>query len=146
MRDKYAVGFLLVFVLPAALALANPVVDPFSGISSILVLLSTLGIEAFIVAMILMFFDMAPGSVFVAVFLGNLAIFFIIFLPLLDAVPNLLSVEIVIVAIDGSFIKFLSRLGRFQLDSFSSLKWRAAFIAAAIGNAFSYYIGSTVRL
>ncbi len=146
MRDRYIAGLLLAFVLPAALALANPAIDPFSGLSSILVLFSTLGIEAFIIAIILMFFDMAPGTVFVAFFLGNLVTFFFIFLPLQEAISNLLVAEIVIVGAEGSYIKFLSRFGRFQLESFAGLKWKTAFIVAAIGNAFSYYIGTTVRL
>lgn len=40
--------------------------------------------------------------------------------------------------------KWLSHPALLQADTFTELKWRDAFLAAMLGNAGSYYIGTSM--
>jgi len=136
--------FLLICLSGAAFA--NPVIiDPIGSTAFVAVLGSAMVVEASIIAILLLFFDMRIGPVFAALFAGNLALYFIVFLPLLDAAPSLWIPETVIVAIEGTFIKIISFYDTFQMDSFKSLKWKYAFIISAVGNIVSYYVGAVMN-
>jgi len=135
---------LIVLLFPATL-LANPVVfDPFSSIRLVLIIGSLLWLEAAVITIILCFCRMEIVPSFIAMFAGNLAIYFAIFLPVLSAVNNLLIAEATIVTIDGAFIKIISTFDSFQMEDFKGLKWRTAFICAIVGNALSYYVGAVI--
>jgi len=139
---KWAV--LIVLLCPAAV-FANPVVfDPFGGVGFLIVVGSALGVEAVLMTIILFFCHMDPLRTFLALLGGNLAIYFVIFLPTLSEIDSLLIAEALIVAADGVYIKILSSLEAFQIEDFKRLKWRTAFICAAAGNMLSYYIGTII--
>ena len=87
---------------------------------------------------------MSPLPVFLILFAGNICFYFAIFVPILGAITSLLVAEIAIVGIEGTFIKLISLSDIFQLETFTQLKWKYAFIIAAVGNIASYYVG-TVR-
>jgi len=74
-----------------------------------------------------------------ALFFGNLALYFVVFLPLLDLLPNLWMTEILIVAADGITIKLISLCEMFQEMDFKGLKWRYTFLVGMLGNSISYY-------
>jgi hypothetical protein len=139
---KYLIIFVLLF--PAATAFANPIVvfDPVYWIKSLSILGTILGLETFLVVTILFFCHMTVIPSLIAVFSGNLLIYFIIFQPLLSAIENVWICEIVIVVIEGILIKVISLFDVFQLEEFKGLKWVTAFICSAIGNAFSYFLGT----
>lgn len=138
--------FLFFLSLPATVAFGNPVIvsDPISTIAYVMVLGSTLGLEVSITTVLLFFFHMSVVPVFFALLIGNLAIYFGVFVFLLDVVPSLLIAEAVLVAIEGAFIKLISFFDTFQLDTFTLLKWRYAFIIAAVSNVVSYYVGTII--
>jgi len=137
---KWAV--LVILLYPAATAFANPV---FVGISIAgIILCVILGLEACVVTLILFFCHMTAVPSLIALFIGNLVIYFIIFTPLLSAVDNVLVAELLIIVIEGILIKIISSYDTFQMDDFKGLKWRTAFIASALGNALSYYLGTLI--
>ena len=105
---------------------------------------SALWLEVSITTIILLFFNLSPVPVFVALLIGNLGVYFGLFGPLLDETTNLLMLEMMIVVIEGTFIKFISLIEAFQLETFTKLKWKYAFLSAAIGNVVSYYVGVVV--
>jgi hypothetical protein len=135
----------LVLLYPAATAFANPVnFDPASWIGYVVVLGSTLGLEAIIITIILLFCHMQPASSFIALLTGNVVMYFAIFRPVLSAVENVWVAELMIIVVEGIFIKVISLFDAFQLEDFKGLKWRTAFICAAAGNALSYYVGTII--
>ncbi|OQA02541.1 MAG: hypothetical protein BWY69_01023 [Planctomycetes bacterium ADurb.Bin401] len=135
----------LIILLFPSILYANPIVfDPFGSIRAILVVGSMLWMEAVILTFILCFFRLEIVPLFFALFAGNLAIYFFIFSPILTESDNVLMAEIAIVAVDGIFIKLISRMDFFQMEDFTGLKWHTAFICALIGNALSYYVGSVI--
>jgi hypothetical protein len=85
---------------------------------------------------------MSPVPVFLILFAGNLGIYFVVFVPVLDAMISLLVAEMLIVGLEGTFIKLISLSEIFQLETFTQLKWKYAFIIAAVGNIVSYYVGA----
>ncbi|MBN2020834.1 MAG: hypothetical protein JW749_11495 [Sedimentisphaerales bacterium] len=136
---------IIVLLIASGEAMANPVnFDPNGWIGWVMVLGSTLGLEAIVTAVILLFCNMELWPTFAAVFLANIFIFFAIFRPVVLAVNNLLVAEAVIVAIDAAFIKIISMIDIFQGEGFNGLKWRTAFICAAIGNVLSYFMGNVI--
>jgi len=140
---KWTVFVILLY--PAATAFANPVnFDPGSWIAFVIVFGATFGLEAFVVTAILFFCRMAIYPSLIALFIGNITIYFIIFKPLLSAVDNVLVAEVLIIIVEGIFIKIISSFDIFQLEDFKGLKWRTAFIASAVGNALSYYSGAII--
>ena len=138
--------FIVILLASSSEAMANPVIitDPAGTISWIVVLGSTLGLEAIVITIILYFCRMQPLPSFIAVLIGNTVIFFAIFRPVVSSVENLLIAEAVIVAIDGAFIKIISMFDAFQSEEFKNLKWRTIFICSAIGNALSYFMGNVI--
>jgi hypothetical protein len=142
---KWAV--LLILLYPAAAAFANPVnFDPGSWIAFVIVFGATFGLEACVITTILFFCHMAAIPSLIALLIGNASIYFIIFKPLLSAVNNVLVAEVLIIVVEGIFIKIISSIDTFQLEDFKGLKWRTAFIASAVGNALSYYSGAIIKL
>ena len=141
--EKWIILFFLLY--PANVAFANPVFfDPITDVPYIMALGSAIAVEVCLTAIILLFFDMSPKPVFFALYAGNLAAYFAVFLPLLDALSSLLIVEAIIVAVDGALIKLISLHDTFHLDTFIKLKWKYAFIAAGIGNLVSYSVGAVI--
>ena len=141
--EKWIILFLLLY--PANIAFANPAFfDPLTDIPYIIALGSAIAVEVCLTVIILFFFDMSPKPVFFALYAGNLIAYFAVFLPLLDALSSLFVVEAIIVAVDGALIKLISLHETFQLDTFTKLKWKYAFIAAAIGNFVSYSVGAVI--
>jgi hypothetical protein len=135
----------LIVLLFSTVVFANPVgFDPFKTIGSFFVFGSLLWLETSIITVILFFCHMELVTSFIALFIGNLIIYFAIFLPALSAIDNLLTAEAIIVAVEGIFIKIISRINSFQTEDFKGLKWWTAFIIAAIGNALSYYVGTVI--
>lgn len=139
---KWVLLFLLLY--PASVAFANPVIDPMSDLPYIIVLGSAFFLEASIITISLFFLSMSPVPVFFALLAGNSAIYFTIFLPVLDANLSLPAAEALIVGLEGIFIKLISLSETFQLETFTSLKWKYAFIIAAFGNIVSYYVGTVM--
>src|SRR4030042_1927500 len=110
---------LLVLLFPAAIALANPVNFPdVFNLKLVVVLGSTFAAEASIIAVILFFCHMAIVPLFVAMFTGNLLIYFVIFRPVLEAAGNVPVAEAVIVAVEAGFIKIISKIESFQGEAF----------------------------
>ncbi len=137
---KWVLLFLLLY--PASIAFANPVIIP--DPANIIVLGSAFFLEASIMTILLFFFHMSPVPVFLTLFAGNLGIYFVVFVPVLDANLSLLAAEMLIVGLEGTFIKLISLSEIFQLETFTLLKWKYAFIIAASGNIVSYYVGTVM--
>lgn len=135
----------LVLFFPA-IAIANPIVvfDPFNPIKTIMILISTLGPEVFIVTVILYFCHMAVVPVLITLFLGNIVIYFIIFRPILSLTEHVFIAELIIIGIESVFIKLISTFDTFQLEEFKGLKWPTVFIVSTAGNAVSYFLGSVI--
>ena len=142
---KWAI-LLLFLLFPPAAVYANPVIvfDPVSGISFVMVVGSMLLVESIIIAFILFFYHMELIPSFVAVYAGNILMYFFLFLPVLSSTDKVATAELVIVAAEGIYIKIISFFDTFQLNDFRGLKWRVALISAIVGNALSYYIGAVV--
>jgi hypothetical protein len=135
----------LILLYPAAAAFANPTGIDLSSLAGIVIFLfPVLALESFVVTAVLFCSHMAVVPSLFAIFIGNLAMYFIIFTPLLYTLNNVPAAEILIIAIEGIYIKVISRFGVFQSDDFNGLKWRTAFIASGLGNALSYYIGTLI--
>jgi hypothetical protein len=142
---KWGVLFLL-FCL-ADVVRANPVIvyDPISAFGYVAVLGSAITVEVSIVTLILLFFDLSVKPVWIGLFIGNLIIYFVLFVPLFHATSSLLVVEGLIVAADGILIKVISFFDTFQQNTFKGLPWKYAFVIAAAGNAVSYYLGTVMQ-
>lgn len=124
---------------------ANPVnFDPIGSIANVLVLGSAITVEAGIVTLILLFWGTDTKPVYVALFAGNMIVYFAVFLPFLEATSKLWIAEALIVAIDGVLIKVITIYDTFRLDTFRPLKWGYAFLIAAVGNVISYYVGAAM--
>jgi hypothetical protein len=134
--------FLFLLLYPTSVAFANPVVYP--SPSKIIVLGSAFTLEVSIITILLFFFHLSPVPVFLTLFMGNIGIYLTIFEPVLDMTPNLLVAEMLIVGLEGIFIKLISSLEVFQLETFTQFKWKYAFIVAAVGNIVSYYVGTVM--
>jgi hypothetical protein len=138
---KQGTMIVLLFCLAAA-AYANPIVfDPVGSVASAIVLGSAVVIEAGIVTLILLFWGIEPKPVYMALIVGNSAVYFLIFLPLVEFSSKIWIAEAVIVGLDAVLIKIITHYDIFCGDTFRLLKWRYAFIIAAIGNLVSYYVG-----
>jgi hypothetical protein len=137
---------LIVLLFPAATAFANPVIifDPIDGVRYVIVLGSILGLEVLVTTIILFFCHIAVVPSLIALFTGNLLMYFVIFKPILSATENVPVAEAVIVAAEGVFIKVISLFDTFRLEDFKGLKWRTAFIISAVGNILSYGAGSVI--
>jgi hypothetical protein len=139
---KWAVFVILLY--PAAAAFANPSsfpLDPRMWLA-VIILCAILGIEVCVVTLILFFCHMAAVPTLIALFIGNLVMYFVIFAPLLSAIHNVWVAELLIIAVEGIFIKKISTIDTFQAEDFKGLKWQTAIIVSAVGNALSYYVGT----
>ena len=140
-------AFLLALLFPAAIAFANPKtyqIFPTEGLKVIIYYGSCFGAEVLLVATILFFCHMSVVPLLVTLFTGNLVMYFFIFQSVLEATGDILASEVVIVFVEGVFIKMLSRFDSFQMDDFKGLKWITAFIIAGAGNFISYYSGIVI--
>jgi len=137
-------GLLLVLLLVSA-ASANPIIDPIGSVLVLLPVAYILALETIVGTFFLLFAGMSGVHTLPVLYVGNLVVYFAFFLPLRNAGANVLFAETAIVAADGAFMKLLSTFDVFQSDTFTELKWKYAFIIAALGNAISYYLGTMVR-
>ncbi|MFZ0035006.1 MAG: hypothetical protein WAK60_08485 [Sedimentisphaerales bacterium] len=137
---------LIALLFPATIAFANPTTPfaQFNWIKSIILFGSCFGLEVLLTTTLLFFCHMAVVPLLIALFTGNIVMYFVIFQPVLSATGNVPASEAVIVAVEGAFIKMISSFGTFQLEDFKGLKWRTAFIIAAAGNLLSYYSGVVI--
>jgi hypothetical protein len=140
---KWAVLFILLF--PTATAFANPIViDADVWFRLGIILVAAFSVETLVVTTILYFCHMEFIPTLIAIFVGNFAIYFIIFKPILLSVHNVMVAELLIVAVEGIFIKIISSIDTFQLEEFKELKWPTAIIISAVGNAMSYFSGLAI--
>ena len=140
---RYVPAVLCLAMLPAVV-LANPTVRPGHAVASIVVILTAFGMELIFTTGYLTIVGLSAGAVFLGLLVVNLASYLGVLLPGLDLGVPVTIMEIVIVSLEAVAIKFMSCLPVFQADSFADLRWRHAFIAAAIGNAVSYGAGSMI--
>jgi hypothetical protein len=138
--------FFIALLFPATVVFANPTImpNPINWVRSVILYGSCFGLEVLLVTTILFFCHMAVVPLLIALFIGNTVMYFVIFQPVLSATENVPVSEVVIVLVEGAFIKILSRFDFFQLDDFKGLKWITAIIIAAVGNALSYYSGVVI--
>ena len=127
----------------SAAAYANPIIafDPISNLAYVLVLGAAVVVEAGIVTLILMFWGIEIKPAYIALITGNLMIYLVIFLPLLELTPGVWFAEIGIVILDACLIKMLTLFDTYRGDTFFPLKWPYAIIIATLGNLVSYYVG-----
>jgi hypothetical protein len=141
---KFFIIFLVLFL--TRVACANPIViDPLSSFSYVMVLGGAITVEACLVTLLLLFFDMSAKPLFFALFFGNLVLYFVLFMPLVDLLPNLWLAEVLIVAADGIMIKAISMFEMFQEPDFKGLKWIYAFLIGMLGNSLSYFVGAAMQ-
>lgn len=136
-------AIVLLVLVPVGTAYGNPCVDPVSEAATIVVVIAALGLEVFITMGVLGFSGMALAPTLLALTLGNIGCYLGVLGPLFYhfELPIIL-VEAAVVTVEAAFIKLISLVGAFQLDRFDGLRWRSAFLAALLGNASSYYIGT----
>lgn len=120
---------------------ANPSTHPSSHLAHLFVTGASIGVEVCLVTLLLVLFDLLPKPVYLALFIGNLAVYFMIFLPFLERFSSLWAGELLVVTLDGLLIKIISNLASCQGDSFILLKWRYIFVISALGNLVSYCTG-----
>ena len=141
---KFFVIFLVLFLAKAAFA--NPIIiDPLGDVSYVIVLGAAITVEACLVTLLLLFFNMSVKPLFFALFFGNSVLYFVFFLPLLDLLPSLWMAEILIIAADGIMIKIISLCEIFQELDFKKLKWKYAFLVGMLGNSISYCVGAAMQ-
>ena len=108
---KLFVIFLVLFF--AKVAFANPVIVSFGDVGSIIVLGAAFTVETCLVTLLLLFFGLSVKPLFFALFFGNLVLYFVVFLPLLEFMPSLWMAEVLIVAVEGIMIKVISQCEMF---------------------------------
>ena len=135
--------YMLLVLVPVGVAYGNPCVDPASEAATMVVIVAALGLEVFITMGVLVFSGMALAPTLLALTLGNIGCYLGVLGPLFYHFElPLVLVEVVVVVVEAVFIKLISLIGTFQLERFDGLRWRSAFLAAILGNASSYYIGT----
>mgnify|MGYP001824341298 CR=1 FL=1 len=122
-------------------ALANPSLRPGHAIGSIVILLTAFVMEVTMTTGYLIFVGMSAGMVFAGLLVANFVTYTGVLLPLLDTGMPVVVIEVLVVTLEAVIIKVLAFFFLFQGDAFVTLRWRHAFIAAAIGNTFSYGVG-----
>lgn len=138
---KHGIVIVLLSCL-AGVAYANPVVfDPIGSVAFIVVLGSAVAIEAGIGTLLLLFWGIEPTPVYIALIVGNLVIYFAVFLPFFESTSILWMAEAVIVGFDAVLIKMITFYDTFCGDEFRPIKWRYTVVIAAVGNLVSYYVG-----
>lgn len=144
LRTNITSSAVLFFLLPRFIAWANPVADPMTQFSAVMVVGSLLGLEAAISTISLLFFGMSPKPVFFAMLMVNAGIYFVVFLPIFETLDNLLIAELVIVFVEAAFIKLIARFDVFRLDTFRKVGWIGAITVSIIANLLSYYVGTII--
>jgi hypothetical protein len=124
-------------------ASANPAIFAPSSPTFFVVVFYAFVVEAGIVALLLACRGVAPLRIFIADFVANAAVFFLLFQPLLRGsnslpVPEL---ELLVVLVDGLVIKVLVTLTAFRGDNFRGVSWLRSILTCGIGNGLSYFIG-----
>lgn len=142
LKMKRELTFLPIVILFPYVALGNPVVSPAHVLGFVVVVGTSLLVEVAITTGCLTLVGMSAGTVFAALLVINIGTYFGILLPALDAGFYIIILEALVVMTEGAVIKLISCFAFFQGGNFSGLKWRYAFGAAALGNAFSYWIGN----
>ena len=140
---KLFVIFLVLFF--SKVAFANPVIVSFGDIGSVIVLSAAFTVEACLVTLLLLFFGLSLKPLFFAIFFGNLVLYFVVFLPLLEFMPSLWMAEVLIVAVEGIMIKVISQCEMFWEMDFKGLKWKFTFLISMLGNVMSYYVGTVMH-
>ncbi len=137
---------LIAILFPATITYANPTAmpNPLSWVKAVIFYGSCFGVEVLLITTILFFCHMAVVPSLIVLFIGNILMYFFIFRPVLSATGNVLTSEVVIITVEGTFIKILSSFDSFRLDDFKGLKWITAFIIAMVGNLLSYYSGIVI--
>jgi len=76
-------------------------------------------------------------------FILNGAVFLFLFQPVLVGSRSLplLVLEVMVVLIDGGFIKVLAALSPFQGDGYRGVSWLRSLVTSGLGNALSYLVG-----
>lgn len=123
-------------------AFANPIIDPVSGMSAVMVTLSTIGLESAITTIALFCLGMSPVAVIFAMLFLNMFTFIFMVFGMLEVIHSVLIVELMIVTIEAAFIKFMARFDVFIWETFRGISWRAAFIVSTLGNIVSYFVGN----
>jgi len=157
-KTRTVAACLLLLLLQSGLALANPIPLtfedvmkfanplPLTPVDLMIVPVATiipLSAEVIVTAVILFFFGMAAGPLFPALVLLNALTYGVLIAPLVryPVVIYLIMAEIAVVVIETYAIKGLSLIPMLHRSTFTRLKWRHAFLAAAIGNLCSYGLG-----
>ncbi|HOK66421.1 MAG TPA: hypothetical protein PK054_12375 [Anaerohalosphaeraceae bacterium] len=141
MKRWIVIGFFLTGLTYQVFANPIIVVDPLSSFSFWLVLSAAEIVETGIETLLLLFWGICLKPVYAALFVGNLLIYYFLFRPLADAVPQIWIAEAVVVGLDGLLVKLISSVEMFRDEPFLPLKWRHAFLIAAVGNVLSYSVG-----
>ncbi len=132
---------IILFLLMPVVAHANPyILNPSSLIAFGVIAFWALVVEAGIVALLLAFAGLAPLKVFGGFFVANVVVFLFIFCPLQQRIA-LPFLEAIVVIIDTTSIKLLSRISALQGESFRGLGWLFAGLTSLAGNATSFWIG-----
>ncbi len=135
MRSKLLI--LIVMLLPWV-AHANPVMlEPQSLVAFGIVAFFALVVESGIATLAVIGFGGLIVPFFMILVVANVAVFFSVFLPLIDSIP-LWILEPAVVLLDGLVIKILTSLP--YLEG-SSVTWQRAFTASLLGNIASYFVG-----
>lgn len=125
-------------------ALANPIIIPDFSIGTIMVTLSTIGLESAITAIALFCLGMAPVPVVFAMCFFNMFTFGFMVYGIMEIISNVFVIEAMIITIEAVFIKIISIFDVFQWETFQGIRWRGAFIVSVLGNIASYFVGNVL--
>jgi len=137
-------AWLVLFLLCSSAAFANPVVSTMESLFSAttVVVFFAILVETSAVTILLWFFDMSVKPVYFAFFIGNLAVYLLVFLPVIRSDVHWIAAEGIAVMCDGIAIKIISLFDSVQEASFKALKWRYVVFISVVGNIVSYYVGA----
>ena len=139
--NRAIIGLAALSAMTPTLAMANPTFRPGQFVGSVVVLFTAFVMELAVTTGYLLCVGMAAGTVFVALLIVNMASYLGVLVPGLELGIPPIFIEVVIVCLEAGAIKVMSGFQCFQGDFFGVLKWKHAFIAAALGNALSYGVG-----
>ena len=142
-RRQCVIATALMLVFPA-LAAANPIIVPdlTKVAATVIVVGAAFVVEMAITTGYLLFVGLSPGTVFAALLPLNIGTYLCVLVPALDFDVPVLIIEVVVVSIEAAAIKVMAVFPLFRRDNFLCLRWRHALGAAAVGNAFSYWVGN----
>jgi hypothetical protein len=143
--------FFLIALLLAATAtttIANPIVElPKASMLAIpIVVFAALVVETGVVALILTFKGLLPLRVFYGYGVTNLAVYLLLFLPLLIKLKMpIILLEALVVVSDAICIKLITSIDNMQGDDYQGVGWRYAFLTACAGNTVSVLVGLSMK-